>query len=154
MDNINNIDNTKEDQAVELFKNGYNCAQAVLGVFCEESGLDMKTAMKLANGFGGGVRCGEVCGAVSGSIIAIGLKCGFYIEKDFAQKSYCNEKSYEFIEKFKEEYGSILCRDLLGVDIQCPSDHAKPEAKEAFEIICPKLVANAVCLINNMTFNN
>ena len=152
MDNVNIKDTVKEEKAVELFKNGYNCAQAVIGVFCEENGLDKDIALRLANGFGGGVRCGEICGAVSGAIMAIGLRCGFYIEKDFAQKGYCNEKSYEFIENFKEEYGSILCRDLLCVDIKCPGDHAKPDAVEAFKVICPKLVATAVRLVNNMTF--
>ena len=145
---------TREEKAVELFANGYNCAQAVLGVFCEESGLDLHTALKLANGFGGGVRCGEICGAVSGAIMAIGLKCGFYIENDFDQKAFCNEKSYEFIDKFKKECGSIHCRDLLNVDIQCPKDHSKPEAQEAFKIICPKMVATAVHLLESMDFTD
>ena len=142
----------KEEKAVELFANGYNCAQAVIGVFCEDSGLDRNTALRLANGFGGGLRCGEVCGAVSGAIMAIGLKCGFYIEGDFAQKGYCNEKSYEFIKKFTEECGAIICRDLLKVDIQCPSDYRKPEAQEAFSNTCPKLVATTVRLLESMDF--
>ena len=137
----------KQENAVELFSKGYNCAQAVVSVFSEENGLDVKTAMKLANGFGGGVRCGEVCGAVSGAIMVIGLKCGFFVEGDLKQKGYCNEKSYEFIEKFKEEFGSILCRDLLGVDIQCPDDHKKPEAQEAFKLVCPNLVKSAVRIL-------
>ena len=140
----------REEKAKELFANGYNCAQSVIGVLCEDGGLDKATAFRLANGFGGGVRCGEVCGAVSGAIMAIGLKCGFHKEKDFKQKSYCNEKSYEFIEKFKNEHGSILCRDLLNVDIQCPDDFRKPEAQEVFRVICPKLVATAVRLFENM----
>ena len=142
----------KEDIAVGLFSSGYNCAQAVLGAFCEEEGLEAATALKIANGFGGGVRCGEICGAVSGAIMAIGLKCGFYIENDIEQKSYCNKKSYEFIENFKESNNSILCRDLLNVEIRCPEDHNAPAAKEAHKAICPKLVANAVKILENMEF--
>jgi C_GCAxxG_C_C family probable redox protein len=129
---------TREEVAVELFLGGYNCAQAVLGAFCEDEGLNLNTALKLASGLGGGVRCGEICGAVSGAILSIGLKCGFYVEKDFEQKGYCNKKSYEFIEKFTEEKGSALCRDLLGVDIRCPDDHNAPLAREAHKTICPK----------------
>ena len=144
----------REEEAIELFANGYNCAQAVIGVFCEENGLDRNTAFKLANGFGGGVRCGEICGAVSGAILVIGLKCGFYIEKDFAKKFYCNDKTYEFMEKFREEHGSIICRDLLGVDIRCPNDHTTPSAKEAHKAICPKLVATAVRIFESMDFEN
>jgi C_GCAxxG_C_C family probable redox protein len=142
--------NTREEKAVGLFAVGYNCAQAVFGAFCEEGGLELSSALKLASGFGGGARCGELCGAVSGAILTIGLKCGFYIEGDFGQKTYCNEKSYEFIEKFKEAHGSALCRDLLGIDIRRPEDHAAPAAREAHKSICPKLVASAVVLLENM----
>ena len=143
---------TREEDAVAFFANGYNCAQAVLGAFCEEAGLGLGTALKLANGFGGGVRCGEICGAVSGAVMAIGLKCGFYIEKDFEQKGYCNRKSFEFMEKFKEANGSVLCRDLLGVDIRRPDDHNAPCAQEAHQTICPKLVAGAVRVLESMEF--
>ena len=142
----------REERAVELFSKGYNCCQAVLGALCEETGLDLTTALKLANGFGGGLRCGEICGAVSGAVMAIGLKCGFYIEKDFNQKGYCNRKSYEFIEKFKEANGSALCRGLLGVDIRCPDDHNTPAAQEAHKTVCPKLVAAAVRILESMEF--
>jgi len=143
---------TKQEKANELFSSGYNCAQAVLGAFCEDNGLDMNIAFKLANGFGGGVRCGEICGAVSGAIMVIGLKCGFYIEKDFKQKGYCNKKSYEFMEKFKEINGSLLCRDLLGIDIRCPDDHNTPNAQEAHKTICPALVKSAVQILEKMEF--
>ena len=142
----------KEEKALELFSNGYNCAQSVLGAFCEDNGLDLHTALKIANGFGGGMRCGEVCGAVSGAVMAIGLKCGFYIEKDFKQKGFCNKKSYEFIKKFKEANGSVLCRDLLGVDIRCPDDHNLPKAQEAHKTICPGLVKSAVQILESMEF--
>ena len=144
----------REEKALELFSNGYNCAQSVLGVFCEDGGLnlDIKTALKISNGLGGGVRCGEICGAVSGAILVIGLKCGFYIEKDLKQKSYCNKKSYEFMEKFREANGSVVCRDLLGVDIRCPDDHNIPIAQEAHKNICPKLIKSAVQILENMEF--
>ena len=141
---------SRGDKAAELFKNGYNCAQSVLGVFCEESGLDANTAFKLANGFGGGARCGELCGAITGSLMAIGLKCGFYVENDFKQKSYCNKKAYEFIEKFKEEHGSALCRELLGADIRNPDNFNMPAAKESHVTICPRLVRSAVGILENM----
>ena len=143
---------TREEKAVQYFANGYNCAQAVLGAFCEEAGLDRSTAFKLANGFGGGVRCGEVCGAVTGAVMAIGLQCGFHVEKDFAQKGYCNQKTFEFMEKFKEANSSVLCRDLLGVDIRHPEDHNAPAAQEAHKALCPKLVASAVRILESMEF--
>ena len=144
---------TREENAVDLFERGYNCAQSVLGAFCADDGLDVNTAFRLSNGFGGGMRCGELCGAVTGAVMAIGLKCGFYVEGDFEQKSYCNMKSFEFIERFKDINGSILCRELLGVDIRCPDDHLAPEAKAAHETLCSKIVAGAVEVLENMEFN-
>ena len=102
----------RAERAADTFARGYNCAQAVLSAFCEEGGLGLDTAFRLANGFGGGLRCGEVCGAVSGAIMALGLKCGFHIENDLDQKNFCNAKTYEFVEKFTGGHGSILCRDL------------------------------------------
>ena len=143
----------REQKSLELFSKGYNCAQAVLVPFCAENGLDKHTAFKLATGFGGGLRCGEVCGAVTGAVMAIGLKCGFCIEGDFEQKSYCNEKTIEFMGKFVEENGSVLCRDLLGTDIRTPADHTKPEAQAAHKTVCPKVIADAVRILENMKFN-
>jgi len=144
----------KKEKAVELFANGngYNCAQSVIGVFCEESGLDTKNAFKLSNGFGGGIRSGNVCGAVSGAVMAIGLKCGFFVEKDFEQKQFCYAKTDEFLEMFKKENGSILCRDLLGADICSPDDFKKPEIRELIKTICPKMVETAVRIVESMDF--
>ena len=44
----------KAEQARQLFLSGANCAQAVLGAFHRECGLDFDAAMRLASGFGGG----------------------------------------------------------------------------------------------------
>jgi len=141
---------TKEEKAVDLFSKGYNCAQSVLAVFCEEAGLELETAFKISSGFGGGVRCGELCGAVSGAIMAISLKCGFYIENDLEQKGYCNKKTYEFIEKFTEANGSAVCRELLGVDVRCPIDHTTEIAQAAHKNVCPKMVESAVKILERM----
>ena len=65
------------DKARELFNDGYNCSQAVLGAFAEDAGLDVKTALRLSAPFGGGMgRMREVCGGVSGMFMAIGLFFG------------------------------------------------------------------------------
>ena len=135
-----------------MFCNGYNCAQSVFSAFSEEFGLDRTLALRIANGFGGGVRCGDVCGAVSGAIMAIGLKCGFYVERDFEQKAFCNNKSYEFIERFREINGSMICRDILGIDVRTQDDFNKAEVRELFTAICPGIVASAVRILESMDF--
>ena len=100
----------KVEKAKELFKRGYNCSQSVLGVFCEELGLDFETAMKISSSFGGGMgRMREVCGAVSGMFMAAGL--AFSTPDNNKAKQY--KIVQELAEKFKEKNGSIICRELL-----------------------------------------
>ena len=100
----------KSEKAKELFKQGYNCSQAVLGVFCEELGLDFETAMKIASSFGGGMgRMREVCGTVSGMFMAAGLA---YSTTD-NNKAEQYKIVQELANRFKAQNGSIICRELL-----------------------------------------
>ena len=102
--------------ASELFKNGYNCAQAVFCAHCEELGLDYETGLKISSSFGGGMgRLREVCGALTAAFMLLGLKNG-YTEADndvIKEKHYA--KIQEIAKKFKNEFGSIICRELLNV---------------------------------------
>ena len=51
----------------------YNCAQSVVVPFCEAAGIPEETAMRFADGFGGGMKRASVCGAVTGGIMVLGL---------------------------------------------------------------------------------
>ena len=102
------------EKAKELFLQGYNCSQAVLGAFCEELGLDFSTAMKLSSSFGGGMgRMREVCGTVSGMFMAAGLVFGFDETSNPAAKGELYKRIQELAQKFKDKNGSIICRELL-----------------------------------------
>lgn len=114
--------------AVKLFKEGYNCSQAVIGVYCEELGMNMETALKMSSSFGGGMgRLREVCGAVSAMFMVAGLKYGYADPKDSTLK----QRHYELIQmlskRFKERNGSIICRELLGLDVI--HDRPVPDAR-------------------------
>ena len=103
------------DKAAALFEGGYNCAQAVLGAFCEEFGLPLDTAMKLSSSFGGGMgRMREVCGACSGMFMAAGLLYGYANPETGAPKKELYEHVRALASRFREENGSIICRELLG----------------------------------------
>lgn len=103
----------KSQKAKELFKSGYNCSQAVLGVFCEELGLDFETAMRIASSFGGGMgRMREVCGTVSGMFMAAGLAYSSASDSS-AEKGEHYKRIQELAKRFKEQNGSIICRELL-----------------------------------------
>ncbi|MBR4355762.1 MAG: C_GCAxxG_C_C family protein [Elusimicrobiaceae bacterium] len=107
---------SKAEQAKEFFLNGYNCAQAVLCAFAQEQGLDEKTALTLSSCFGGGLgRQREICGAVSAMCMALALKYAPNDPTDHAAKAAFYARIQEVCNRFKQENGSIICRELLGL---------------------------------------
>lgn len=122
--------NNHAEIAERLFKEGYNCSQAVLGAYCEDIGLDFETAMKLAASFGGGMgRLREVCGAVSAMFMVAGLKYGYTEPMDKTAKQKHYELIQQLAKRFEQENGSIICRELLGLDIK--HDKPSPDARTA-----------------------
>jgi len=102
------------DKAVDYFKQGYNCAQAVALAFCEETGLSREQAARLASAFGGGMgRMREVCGALSGAFLVLGMLRGYERAEQTAEKAALYEEVRALATRFKESNGSILCRDLI-----------------------------------------
>jgi C_GCAxxG_C_C family probable redox protein len=101
------------ERAKQLFNKGYNCAQAVFCAFCEQTGMDFDTALKLSQPFGGGMsRLREVCGAVSGMFMVAGLKYGNTSTEE-ADKLKHYDIIQELAAKFKQENDTIICRELL-----------------------------------------
>ena len=81
---------------MQNFKNGYNCAQAVLLAFSDELEIDEKTLALISSSFGGGMgRMREVCGAVSGMFMVAGLKYG-YSDQGKKRKYYLQGTSGRF----------------------------------------------------------
>ena len=138
----------RSEKAKELFKSGYNCSQSVLGVFCEELGLDFETAMKISMPFGGGMgRMREVCGTVSGMFMAAGL---FFANSDSSSKAEMYKHVQELAEKFRAQNGSIICRELLqGIESSTspiPSERTETYYKKR---PCVELVGDAVEILEN-----
>lgn len=108
---------THAEKAKELFESGCNCAQAVFLAFADLTGLDRETALKLSSSFGGGMgRMREVCGALSGMFLAAGLLYGTTDAATGEEKAAHYARIRELASAFREKHGSILCRDLLGID--------------------------------------
>ncbi len=132
------------EKVVSLFKDKFNCAQSIMSTYSTQYGLDNDTALKLATGFGGGMaRFGRTCGAVSGAFMVIGLKYGMGINEDIEVK----EKTYQVIRKFSDRFqeinGSVICRELLGCDINTLEGKDYYNQNEFFEKKCLQYVKNA-----------
>ena len=131
----------KTEKAKELFKSGCNCSQSVLGVFCEELGLDFDTAMKISSSFGGGMgRMREVCGTVSGMFMAAGLA---FSNKDNKAEQY--KIVQELAKRLKDKNGSIICRELLN-GIESSTSPTPSERTETYykKRPCIELVGDSV----------
>jgi C_GCAxxG_C_C family probable redox protein len=142
---------SKKDQAKDLFKQGYSCSQAVAAVFAKDHGLPFDTALKLAQGFGGGMaRLAETCGAVTGAIIVIGLKHGRTRTEDEAAKERTYALVQELVRRFRARHGALDCRDLLGCDIGTPEGRKLAAEGKLHDKLCPLLVVSAVEILEDI----
>ena len=134
--------------AAELFLQGYNCAQAVAVAFADVTGMDKKEAAKLAAPFGGGMgRMREVCGAVSGMLMVLGTLYGYDNADADSKKKELYQQVQALAEQFKEENGSIICREILK---NPPSDpNPSPRTAEYYaKRPCARMVMTAARLMD------
>lgn len=146
----------KKELGYNYFKSGYNCAQSVVLAFKDEIGLDEKLIASMAAGFGGGFgRMREVCGAVLGMVMVLGALQGDYDKLDNIKKGEFYKKVQTFINKFKEENGSYVCRELLNL----PNVSDSPTPEERTEKYykkrpCGELVAVACQILEDFLNND
>lgn len=130
------------DKTLEKHSKGYNCAQAVACTYADLVGIDEKTIFMLTEALGAGMGNMEgTCGAVSGACILAGLKnsTGNLNTPDSKADTYKIAK--DILNKFKEQNGSVICKELKGVDSgkalrscnDCIQDAAKIAEKILFE---------------------
>ena len=127
-------------KAAELFLSGYNCAQSVAVAFCDVTGLDEKFAARMVSSFGGGMgRIREVCGAVSGMFFVLGLLYGYDTPGDDKSKMRLYTDVQALAAKFREQCGSIICREILN---NPPTDpNPSPRTAEYYKVRpCARLV--------------
>jgi len=125
---------SRGDQADKLFRDGYNCSQAVFAAVHEELGIDQETALKIASSFGGGMgRLREVCGALTGLFMAVGIKYGYSDPSDPELKTRHYQLVQDLAAQFKDEFGSIICRDLLELQEQVSDPTPEPRTEAYYK---------------------
>jgi len=109
------------ERAAKHFEAEFNCAESVLMSLAESIGVSSKLIPKIATPFGGGIgRRGSVCGALTGAVIAIGLKLGRSEAENTKSRDESYEKALELFKRFEREFGSVLCYDLIKLDLTTP----------------------------------
>ena len=135
-------------KAAELFLGGYNCAQSVMVAFCDVTGLDESFAAKYSSAFGGGMgRLREVCGAVSGMFMVLGLLYGYDTPGDDVSKKQLYTEVQALAGRFREEVGSIVCREILKNPSTDPTP--SPRTEEYYKKRpCARMVMTAARLMD------
>ena len=138
---------TRAQRAVELFKQGFNCSQAVFASCADLYGItDQDLALRLAASFGGGMgRMRLVCGAASGMFLLAGLHNGSCTPHDNEGKM----ANYAFVQQlagdFKGKYGSLICAELLGLAPRPEEPRPAERTPQYYEKRpCSEMIAEAV----------
>ena len=143
---------SKVNDAVACFNDGFNCSQAILSTYCGEFGMDKKTALRISCSLGAGMgRLQETCGAVSGAYLLIGLKYGKVLKDDDPAKEKTYAMVQEFSRLFTERNSTTKCRELLGIDL---INGDRQTALERVKSICPRMVKDAAEIIETILFSN
>jgi C_GCAxxG_C_C family probable redox protein len=106
---------------------------------CQQLGIENELIPRIATPFAGGMaRTGEVCGAVVGALMCIGIKHG---RDEVGQpEDKAHELSGEFLRRFRDEMGSLNCRELTGIDLSTPEGLAQFRASDVPVKVCLRAV--------------
>jgi len=145
---------TKHEQANHYHAIGYGCAQSVLAAYAADYNLNEEMALRISTGFGSGMgRLCEVCGALAGGFMVIGLKHGKVIT-DGTKYGTETETSYrlvtELATRFKEKNGTILCREILNLDLSKPEDRERAVKEGLFANTCNKCILDVVDILEEI----
>ena len=140
----------RDKLAYDNFLNGYNCTQAVVLAFEDLLGMDRDSLLKAVSPFGGGfARLREVCGTVSGMYFVLGALEGYSTPGDNESKKRLYATAQTLAGKFKEETGSIICRELLGLSGPSNPEPEKRTAEYYKKRPCPELCALAARILED-----
>ena len=119
------------ERAVTFFKQGYNCSQSVAMTFAPLYGISESLMARFSASFGGGIgRMRETCGSACAMFMLAGLE----VQDDADSPAPLNlndnpypsqtlkKKDYEVVQRLASDFrsvtGSIICKELLGLNKQ------------------------------------
>jgi len=135
------------NKARSFFDAGFNCAEAVATAAGGTLNPEQVFFPKVATIFGGGCgRRGETCGALIGALMAISSVYGRQPQEGPEAKKRCYDLAEMVVEDFKERYGTLLCRELTGVDLSTREGQKAFEELRIHQNRCTALVEDATRL--------
>lgn len=135
----------RQQKAYECFKEGYNCAQAVIMAFADDLPIEHDLLLKISSAFGGGfARTRNLCGAVAGVGMVLGV-----LKDTLGDVSEDKKDIYErtriICDRFEEENGSLLCGELLKNIKNITKDYVPSERTAEYYAVrpCVKFILDA-----------
>lgn len=136
------------EQAVEMFSDGYSCAQSLLVVFGPDLGVEREAALRLAAPLGGGLsRTDGPCGAAMGALLVLGLKHGHNHPDDEEGAGRIRDLTQDYLARYQERKGSTMCTGILGHDLSQSGVPEKVKEGELAKETCPDAVRTAAQLL-------
>lgn len=100
-----------------LHRKGYTCSQTVLCVYADLLGMDERDLFRISEGFGGGMGGMMLtCGAVTSMAMAASLKNSCGDPENCSTKGSSIRLVKRLATQFQEKNGSVICRELKGMD--------------------------------------
>ena len=107
----------RSEAAVARHDKGYNCAQSVSCAFADRLGVDEVELFRMTEGLGRGVgNYDGTCGALLGAGVVAGLVTSDGNVDAPESKVETYARVARMSDEFKAACGSIVCRELKGVD--------------------------------------
>lgn len=142
---------TKPEQAAEYMKRGFNCAQSVVKAFASEVDVDEIDAIQMAATFGGGMgRYGYVCGAVTGAALILGKQFGNTEPADIPAREKAYEAIGQLFQQFEKEHGTVMCKQLISVDMLNPEELKKARESGIFQTQCVGYVSTVARILEGL----
>ena len=104
------------ERATGFFRQGCNCSQSVAMAFADYYDIPMGMITQLSASFGGGIgRMRETCGSACAIFMLSALET---VTEEASQER--KKQNYEAVQRlaadFRRETGSIVCKELLGLN--------------------------------------
>ncbi|HEX2939304.1 MAG TPA: C-GCAxxG-C-C family protein [Ruminiclostridium sp.] len=139
----------KNEDAMNYFDNGCNCAQAVVMSYADELHVSKDVIERMAVAFGGGMsKAGKTCGCLTGALMVIGLKYGEDSAKVVKKRIDAYNGGKQFMKIFGETFGATDCRELIKLDLNKSDDMVQAQ-KHVFGTRCRALVGKTVELLES-----
>lgn len=114
-----------DEKALHFFHQGFNCAQSVFAAVAARVGLDEPSALRFSSAFGAGLgRMRGTCGAFAGLCMVAGFCKGNLTGKP-EDKEIIFSLTRRLAGEFKQEFGTLNCRELLHLDAEM-EESARP----------------------------